>query len=87
MGMANLERYGEIGLGCLSAVRGHDEVGVEALTILNNDETVVAPYKRDFVAPILAKLEARMSSADWAAAVARAESAPPDRLAALLGLS
>ena len=87
MGMANLERYGEIGLGCLATARGDDEIGAEALTILNNDEAVVAPYKRDFVAPTLTKLEARMSAPDWAAAVARAESAPPDRLAALLGLS
>lgn len=85
-GMANLERYGEIGLGCLAVARGDDEAGAEALTILNNDEMVVAPYKRDFAAPALAKLEARMSEADWAAATARAESATPDRLAALLGL-
>ncbi|MBK5269052.1 MAG: hypothetical protein JJE47_16650, partial [Acidimicrobiia bacterium] len=66
---------------------GNDAVAAEALTILNNDETVVTPYKRDFIAPTLAKLEARMSKAEWAAATARAESAAADRLAALLGLS
>ena len=86
-GMANLERYGEIGLGCLAAARGDDAVGAEALTILNNDETVVAPYKRDFIAPTLAKLEARMSSADWAEFAAPDRLAASDRLAALLGLS
>ena len=87
VGMANLERYGEIGLGCVAAARGDDEVAAEALTILNDDESVVDPYKRDFVAPILTKLEARMSAADWDAATGRAASAEDGRLAALIGLS